>query len=195
MANWLSQTFSNLYSKPYRWAEGRIFGGGPPDSYGGEIKQAGEQAGAYGREGIDAYLKGATAFNPQAALREAAGGLFDQANRGLQTTLENTRGRNVGSGRLGTGYGSLDESAATYDATRDFGDKLSSMALQEQGLEQQNLAGLRQFGENEFGDYSSILGGLEDAETGRYNAKTQQRSGLFGSLAQLAGQYYGRKGG
>lgn len=182
---------SNWLSKPFQWANKQLFGSGPPDTYGGQIDAAGKTAQSYGDKATATYFDQATHFDPQASLRESVGGLYDQFEQDTGRKIDKMRGDEVGAGRLGGGYGAQDEDAAIYDSRRQLNDTVASMAMQSEGLKVQNMRDIGQFGEQENNNYLSILGGQQDAETARYNAKQAQRGQFWSAIAELGGDALG----
>lgn len=178
-------------SKPFKWADRQLFGGGPPDSYGDEFDTAGQEARGYGSDATREYYSRAKNYNPQASLEQAAGGLYDQFERGVGRRIETLRGQEVGAGRLGGGYGAEDETAAIYDARADLNSKIASMALDTESMKLSNMRDIGAFGESQSNRYLDVLAGNRDAEMGRYNARTQQRAGFWSALAELGGKAFG----
>lgn len=179
------------FLKPYRWAEKQLFGSGPPNTYGGEIAAAGRKAGGYADQANREFLDQATNFDPRAALREAAGGLYDQFESTVGRNITALRGRLAGSGRLRGGYGDMDEAESVYNARQDLNSKIAGLALESEQQALQNQGQLAQFGQGEQGTYLDSLASERDAETARFNARNSQRGQLFGVLGKIAGSSYG----
>lgn len=177
---------ANIFGKAASWVDKRLFGSGPADTYGSEFDAAGRTARNYGDDASREYMERAKGFDAQGALQTAAGGLFDQFERGVGQKIETIRGRQVGSGRLGGGYGDMDETAAVYDARAQLNNQIAAMALQAEGLQMQNDRGLGEFGQQQQGQYLDILAGQRDAETARRNAQDTRRAGFWGGLTKLA---------
>lgn len=175
-------------SKPFKWAERQLFGSGPPNSYGGQLDAAGKQAQGYGDAATSEYFNRARTYNPQQSLETAAGGLFDQFERTTGRNIEKLRGSQVGAGRLGGGYGAEDETSMIYDARADLNSRIASMALDTESLKLSNQRDIGAFGESQSNRYLDVLTGQSDRETGRYNAKQQQRAGVWSALAELGGK-------
>lgn len=178
---------ANIFKKATGWFDRQLFGGGAPNTYGGSFDAAGEVARGQGDAASRAYVDRATNFDAYGGLQTAAGGLFDQFERDIGEKIQTVRGNQVGSGRLGGGYGDMDESATVYDARSQLNNQIAAMALQAEGLQMQNDRGLGEFGQQQTGQYLDILAGNRDAELARHNAKQQQRSSFWGGLAKLAG--------
>lgn len=159
----------------------------PQTQYNAAMTQA-QTAGA----GAEAeYLQRAKGFDASRSLRESVGGLYDQFVQGAGRKVNELRGGMVGAGRLGGGYGALDESEAVYDMGRDLNSRVATMAMDAEGMNLRNNEGLSQFGQNTTGRYTDMLSGSLDRQTAAANARQQKKGSIWGSLAGLAGSALG----
>lgn len=152
-----------------------------------QLSAATDRSGKAGRQAEDLYLNRAANFNARDALKETAGGLFDQFERTTGRKIADLRGSMVGAGRLGGGYGEQDEDQTIYDARSDLNSKIAGLSLQAEGMNQENTRDIGQFGQNATGQYLDLLTGGIDRQTAMDEAKRQRKAALWGSLAQLAG--------
>lgn len=136
----------------------------------------------------DEYLTRAKGFDARGSLRESVGALYDQFVQGAGRKIRDLRGGMVGAGRLGGGYGELDESEAVYDMGRDLNQRVAGMALDAEGMNLRNTEGIGQFGQNTSGRYLDLLSGNLDREQAERNAKRQERSAKWGAISNFAGK-------
>lgn len=82
-------------------------------------------------------------FDPRESTRRAARAGFREFERDLAENLERLRGRQVGRGRLDTGFAFEDEDRLIRSGIEDLNRELASNALRESALELRNLEGRR----------------------------------------------------
>lgn len=82
-------------------------------------------------------------FDPRESTRRAARAGFREFERDLSENLERLRGRQVGMGRLDTGFAQQDEDRLVRAGIEDLNRELASNALQESSLQLRNLEGRR----------------------------------------------------
>lgn len=177
-----------LYGKAASWAGRQLFGSGPPDPYKGQLQNQITRDTGRGGAAEDFYYDRARTFDPYQSIRTAAGGLFDEFERGVGQGIQDVRGNLVGAGRLGGGYGDLDESAYVFDARRDLNNKLAGLAVQGAQMEAENFRDIGSYGERTSGRALDLMTGERDRSTAIWNAQNQRKAQLAGILAKLAGQ-------
>lgn len=83
----------------------------------------------------DAARKRVQQFNPGDAVREFATGAFDTFQHDLARNLEDLRGRQVGMGRLDTGFATEDSDRMIEFGLRDLNNRIAQQALGAANLE------------------------------------------------------------
>jgi hypothetical protein len=138
-------------------------------------------------QATNAYLDKATNFDAGESFKEFAGGAYGEFQTNLGKELKNLAGRSVGAGRLDTGFFDEDQGEVITSLGRDFQNTIAQGALQTAGLNQQNIAGLGNFGNERNDQYLSLLSGQLDREQAEKNAKRARKGALAGGLLKFAG--------
>lgn len=115
-------------------------------------------------------------FDPREALGEYTRGAYSQFEEDLREQMDRLRGRNVGMGRLKTGFATIDEGNLTERLGEDLNRRIQRAALQTAGMRQKQLS-------QQSGRYYDLLTGISD----RKARQKRRRGGLFGGLGALAG--------
>lgn len=142
---------------------------------------------ARGNEAEDLYFQRARSFNPRDAIRETAGGLFDQFQRTAGRRIRDIRASGVGAGRLSGGYGEVDEMEAEFDLGQDLNSRLAGLSLNAEELNLRNTEGLGAYGERATGRGLDLMTAERQRVVDEREARRKRRSGFLGGLAKLAG--------
>lgn len=111
----------------------------------------------YGNAASDAYLSRATNFDASASLNQYAKGAYNTISTGLKQTLGNLSGSAVGAGRFDSGFYDEDQGVVINNATQQLNDSIAQQSVAAAGLQQQNDAGLGQFGQRYTEDANDLL--------------------------------------
>lgn len=119
-------------------------------------------------------------FDPRQATREAARAGYEEISRDRAEAMESLRGRQVGQGRLDTGFGMQDQDRLFRDIEEDFNRQLAQQGLQEAKLNLRNLEGRRRGNR-----YLDLLSGEREREVRQEGQMWEAIGGAAGTAAGL----------
>lgn len=144
------------------------------DRYERELEREGGEREMVRREGRE--------FDAQEALEESAGGLYEDFSEARDRELEDMRGRQVGAGRLKTGFGFEDQDRLMEEMERNFQRELVNRALDAEQMNLRNLEGRRR-ASNRYLDMLTSEREREEREEGRLWEAGGQVLGTAAGLA------------
>lgn len=122
-------------------------------------------------------------FDPREAAQESARAQFDTFREDLKEDFRTLRGRQVGSGRIDTGFGDEDEERFLRDRL----DRLDrAVATRATNLSGQRLQQLGMVNRTR-GRFLDMLSGQLDRETAEENARRQQLASILGGVTGTIG--------
>lgn len=119
-------------------------------------------------------------FDPRKAATESAQAQFAGFSEELGKQIENLRGRQVGSGRLQTGFGYEDQDRLYSEAYEDMMRGVAQRGVQTAGMRQDQLA-------RRSGRYLDLLSGGMDRAARAEAREAKQAGNIGGGLGALAG--------
>jgi len=114
-------------------------------------------------------------FDPRDATREAARAGYEEVARDRRESMESLRGRQVGAGRVDTGFGYQDQDRLVRTIEEDFNRELARQGLREASLKLRHLEGRRQGNR-----YLDLLAGEREREA-------REDEAIWGSIGGAAG--------
>lgn len=119
-------------------------------------------------------------FDARGATREAARAGYEEISRDRSEAMESLRGRQVGQGRVDTGFGMQDQDRLFRDIEEDFNRQLAKQGLQEAQLQLRNLEGRRQGNR-----YLDLLSAERDREARQQSAMLEAGGAALGTAAGM----------
>jgi hypothetical protein len=126
-------------------------------------------------------------FDPSERIRESSRAAFDEFSEGLDDTVQRVRGRNVGAGRLETGFGVDDEDSAVEFGIQNLNRTIAQNAFGEAQLDLQNIGGLSQSAEVATDRSAEFLTGSIDRAQAAENARQEKKRSRLGLLGKIGG--------
>jgi hypothetical protein len=174
-----------------RMAQRAGAGAGAAQGAEARLRTAGTQARASGAAAGGAYMDRAQNFDASSYAKTAAEGAWQGISADLKRNLGELRGDQAGMGRLNTGWGQGDEDQLYTGALDRLNGELARGSFQAAGLDQANTQNLGAYGLQQAGMANDLDVAAIDRQTAAANAKAQNRTSLFGSLAGAAGTVLG----
>lgn len=156
-----------------------------PDIYMGDpnLRRAVSDRGTKGSTAEAAYLDRAMGFDANRAVRDAAQGGFNQFRKQLGRDLHTLRGRQVGMGRLNTGFATQDEDRLIEGGLQNLNNQILQNAMGAASLNLRNTEGLGQYGAAQSGTYLDALTGLNQTRRAQELQNRASKRGFWGNLA------------
>jgi hypothetical protein len=147
-----------------------------------------------GRRAEDEYFRRALTYDPGAAIKESATGLFNQFRKTLGREVSSLRGQQVGMGRLASGFATDDEDYLTERIAGNYSDRLMENALEGEKMRYYNNRDIGDFGGRVTERGYDMLSSERDRATAEENARKQRKASIWGGLAGMAGTVLGPVG-
>lgn len=122
-------------------------------------------------------------FDPRKAAKRSARAQFETFEEDLREDMQSLRGRQVGSGRVDTGFGFQDQDRFVRDRLDRLDRALATRATASAGQRLQQLGMVNR----SRGRFFDLLSGQLDRETARENAEKQQLASILGGITGTAG--------
>lgn len=142
----------------------------------------------------DAYYDRISNFDATEGAKRTADVLSQDWMQQYTEGVEGLRGRQVGQGRLDTGYGFEDTDRYTRDARRSMTDSLARLSMQAQGQQLGATESMGRYGERTTGRGIDIDMTEEDRRRSDRASKRSALGNIGGALIQAGGRYLGNRG-
>lgn len=162
-------------------------GGDRRDPYQGEANRARGRSRQRGERLTGEYETRATDYDPYEASQRASVAAGEELYEDFGRQFRDLRGSQVGRGRLGTGYGEMDEMEAFEGFEENLANILTQNSLRAAGLDLQNIQGIGRQGAQSEQQHLDQLYGERDRWQDRENARRRRQASLWGGLAKTAG--------
>lgn len=146
------------------------------------LRRAVSERGRLGSRAEQEYLSRAIGFDANRAVRDAAIGGFNAFRKQLGRDLHALRGRQVGMGRLNTGFATQDEDRLIEGGLNDLNNMILQNALGAASLDLRNLQGLGAYGANQSNVYLDALAGLNMTRRAQQLQNQASKRGFLGGL-------------
>lgn len=165
----------------------------------GQFNQQAKRDRTVGTEVEDEFLDRARSFDADEAARMSARAQFDEFREDLADDMAALRGRQVGAGRLDSGFGFEDEDELVEASLDRLGRTLAQNSLRSAELQQRNTAELGRFGQATTGRALDVMASERDTELTleemRRRDEAARRGSKFGFLGKVGGALLGPAGG
>jgi hypothetical protein len=136
---------------------------------------------------VDSYLDWATDYDPQEAINRRSQAQWNNLSESLGREIESLRGRQVGSGRVNSGFGFEDQDRLYEGAFDNLTNAMAMNALQGEQLGASVRQGLGAWGSDARNRYLELLSGEDDRFIRDNDIRSKKRGGLWGTLGGIAG--------
>jgi len=159
------------------------------------LRKGAKKEGEDSRRAVDNYLDFATDYDPQEAINRRSQAQWNNLEESLGRSIESLRGRQVGAGRLQTGFGFEDQDRLYEGAFDNLTNAMAMNSLQGEQLGVNVKNRLGSFADSSRNRYLELLSGEDDRFIRDQDIKSRKRGGLFGTLGGLIGAGVGFFGG
>ncbi len=161
-------------------------GAGPMDAQGAADRSRGSAA-------EQAYYDRISKFDATEGAQRTADVLSQDWMQEYTEGMEGLRGRQVGQGRLDTGYGFEDTDRFTRDARRSMTDSLARLTMQDQGQQLGATESMGRYGERVTGRGIDLEQTEKDRKRADAASKRSMWGNIGGALIGAAGTYAGSR--
>lgn len=155
------------------------------------INTAAATAGANAQTAENAYLKGATSFNPTQAVRDYSTAAYDATSQNMRDELNKLAGDDVSQGRINTGFYDEDRGQVVNRNLADYNSKVANAAYSATGYQLANNNSLAANAEDENNTFLSTLRGnqqyMQDQAADAAERARKKKRGIGGVIGGILG--------
>lgn len=143
------------------------------------------------RRATDSYLDWATEYDPQEAIERRSMAQWNNLKESLGREITSLRGRQVGAGRIDSGFGYEDQDRLYEGAFDNLTNAMAMNALQGEQIGVNVRNNLGSWAADSRNRYLELLSGEDDRFIRDQDIKSKRKGGLWGALGGIAGGVVG----
>lgn len=151
------------------------------------LRKGAKKEGEDSRRAVDSYLDFATDYDAGEAINRRSMAQWNNLERDLGRSIESLRGRQVGAGRLQTGFGFEDQDRLYEGAFDNLTNAMAMNSLQGEQLEANVKNRLGGFADSSRNRYLELLSGEDDRFVRDEDIKRRKRGSLWSKIGGVLG--------